>query len=314
MFHERALPDLGDNIKCGNSLIGPDFYNQMEMQFLDDEEKLRINVFDWNSEFKDIMDGGGFDVVIGNPPYVILNLDLFNQDVINYLKEYKVAQYKTDLFHLFIEKGINLLESDGQFGMIIPNPWLTMKFTDKLREYILKNSVINEISLFDHKVFKNAGVYTLMLFLNKSSNINNILTIKRPKYQSGSLTIEQESINKIIQKEWLKNENYNFEIRLVGKAGKLAKKINESTSELQNLARASLGCQAYNSSKHTKEQIKQRVFHASQKLSEEYLKELAGNDVGRYAISQKRGEWIKYGPWLHDYRTLDWLKGPDFNS
>ncbi len=60
MFHERALPDLGDNIKCGNSLIGPDFYNQMEMQFLDDEEKLRINVFDWNSEFKEIMDKGGF--------------------------------------------------------------------------------------------------------------------------------------------------------------------------------------------------------------------------------------------------------------
>ena len=56
MFHERALPDLGDNIKCGNSLIGPDFYDQMEMQFLDDEEKLRINVFDWNTEFKEIME------------------------------------------------------------------------------------------------------------------------------------------------------------------------------------------------------------------------------------------------------------------
>ena len=69
-FRERALPDLSNNIKCGNSLIGPDFYDQMEMNFLDEEEKLRINVFDWNTEFKDIMSKGGFDVVIGNPPYL----------------------------------------------------------------------------------------------------------------------------------------------------------------------------------------------------------------------------------------------------
>ena len=49
MFHERALPDLGDNIKCGNSLIGPDFYQQQTM--LDDEERYRVNVFDWEKEF-----------------------------------------------------------------------------------------------------------------------------------------------------------------------------------------------------------------------------------------------------------------------
>jgi hypothetical protein len=54
MFHERVLPDLGSNIKCGNSLIGPDFYDQMEMNFLDDEEKLHINVFDWMKEFPQV--------------------------------------------------------------------------------------------------------------------------------------------------------------------------------------------------------------------------------------------------------------------
>jgi hypothetical protein len=70
IWRERALPDLGNNIKCGNSLIGPDFYHNKQMSLLDDEERYRLNVFDWNSEFPGIMKSGGFDNVIGNPPYV----------------------------------------------------------------------------------------------------------------------------------------------------------------------------------------------------------------------------------------------------
>jgi len=68
LFHERALPDLGDNIKCGNSLIGSDFYEGKQMSLLDEEERYRINAFDWEAEFPDIMNAGGFDAVIGNPP------------------------------------------------------------------------------------------------------------------------------------------------------------------------------------------------------------------------------------------------------
>ena len=84
-FHERALPDLGRNIKCGNSLIGPDFYEQQEMSFLDEDERYRINVFDWKAEFAEIMRAGGFDAVIGNPPYVANSfskpeLDLLRQN------------------------------------------------------------------------------------------------------------------------------------------------------------------------------------------------------------------------------------------
>jgi hypothetical protein len=58
-YHERALPDLGSNIKCGNSLIGPDFYDPQEMDFLDEEQRYRINVFDLNAEFLEIMRAGG---------------------------------------------------------------------------------------------------------------------------------------------------------------------------------------------------------------------------------------------------------------
>ena len=69
MFHERALPDLAGNIKCGNSLIGPDFYEGQQLALFDEEERYRINVFDWQAAFPKIMKAGGFDAVIGNPPY-----------------------------------------------------------------------------------------------------------------------------------------------------------------------------------------------------------------------------------------------------
>ena len=72
MFRERALPDLGNNIKCGNSLIGFDFYDGQQMSLIDEEERYRTNVFDWETEFSEIMKGGGFDVVIGNPPWISL--------------------------------------------------------------------------------------------------------------------------------------------------------------------------------------------------------------------------------------------------
>ena len=70
LLHERALPDLAGNIKCGNSLIGPDFYKGQQMSLLDDEQRYRVNVFDWQAEFPGVFKAGGFDAVIGNPPYV----------------------------------------------------------------------------------------------------------------------------------------------------------------------------------------------------------------------------------------------------
>jgi hypothetical protein len=70
LFHQRALPDLANNIKCGNSLIGPDFYRGKQLDLFDPEERMRINVFDWQTEFPEIMQSGGFDAVIGNPPYI----------------------------------------------------------------------------------------------------------------------------------------------------------------------------------------------------------------------------------------------------
>ena len=106
LFHERALPDLGDNIKCGNSLIGPDFYQQQQMALLDEEERYRVNVFDWQDGFPDIFKSGGFDAVIGNPPYV-LGRETFDVGVKGYLaSHYECFGGKYDLYVYFTEKAV----------------------------------------------------------------------------------------------------------------------------------------------------------------------------------------------------------------
>ncbi len=125
LFHERALPDLDSNIKCGNSLISPAFYDIVQMSFLDEEERYRINVFDWYAEFPEIMNSGGFDAVIGNPPYI--RMESFKE-----LKTYLKANYvchdeRSDIYTYFLERGNKLLNDHGQLGMIVSNKFLRAK-------------------------------------------------------------------------------------------------------------------------------------------------------------------------------------------
>jgi type I restriction-modification system DNA methylase subunit len=308
---QHLLPSLGNNIKCGNSLIG---YDILEGKLFDDDSKSRINPFDWNSKavgFGEIMGNGGFDVVIGNPPYVIIGGDIYPKDVIDYLNRFAVAQYKTDLFHLFIQRGIDLLTSNGRFGYIVPNTWLTLQYTEKLRKYILDTTAVSELVLFEHRVFAGADVHTALVFLEKRRvGVKHKVRVKRPRQIDNIADLEVASVNEVSQKLWQSAEGYRFETRLVGDDGALAERLISQFSRLDTVARASLGCQAYNRSKHTLAQIEQRIFHAATKIDDDYFPELAGSDVSRYLIARTKGVWIKYGPWLHDYRTIDWLQGP----
>ncbi|NLV27374.1 MAG: N-6 DNA methylase [Methanomicrobiales archaeon] len=304
----RVLPSLDQNIRCGNSLLNADILMDSSL----DSDILRsINPFDWDREFESIMEGGGFDVVIGNPPYVIITKDTHTDIEANYLKQYVVSQYKVDLYHLFIEKGLLLLRNDGILGYIVPNQWLTEKYTSKLRKYILDYSNINEVTVFGHYVFEKAKVFTALILLQKGEpHIENVIKVKVIENVSSSTEIDESPKYECNQGEWDSNADYQFETRLLGKKGEIIKTLLTKFPPLSVIARASLGCQAYNLSKHTKDEIEKRVFHSDIKLNDEYLPELAGNDIQRYQITKTRGSWIRYGPWLHDYRTIDWLTGP----
>ncbi len=107
---ERILPDLGENIKCGNSLIGPDYYDNRQMPMFGDEEFYRVNVFDWNKAFPQVFAAGGFDAVIGNPPYLRIQglQEYYSAEIAYFQKKYKSAVKRFDLSLLFIEKALFL--------------------------------------------------------------------------------------------------------------------------------------------------------------------------------------------------------------
>jgi len=168
MFHERALPDLGNNIKCGNSLIGLDFYEQ-QMNLLDDEERLRLNVFDWQTGFPEIMKTGGFDAVIGNPPYI--RIQGFPREQIDYLaKHYRSAKGNCDVYVSFVERGYNLINSKGRLGKILPNKFFKTDYGERLRELLAENKAIAEIVDFGANQVFDATTYTCLLFLTRQSN------------------------------------------------------------------------------------------------------------------------------------------------
>ncbi len=159
LFHERALPDLGNNIKCGNSLIGTDFYNtpltplfrgeKMDSPLargaggVSDEERYRINPFDWDKEFPEIMKAGGFDVVIGNPPWGANFSDHEQKHLRVY---YKVAQGSNiDSYAVFTERSLSRLKTGGFLGYITPDTFLRKDDHILTRKLLLENTRIIEL-------------------------------------------------------------------------------------------------------------------------------------------------------------------------
>jgi len=158
LLQERVLPDLGRNIQCGNSLIGPDYYEGQQLTmggFTDEDERARINVFDWKAAFPQVFLQGGFDAVVGNPPYV-------RQESLSEFKEYFQKHYESydgvaDLYIYFIEKGIRLLRKDGLYSIIVSSSFLRATYGKGLRTFLNQNSTVLRLVDFGGlPIFENA--------------------------------------------------------------------------------------------------------------------------------------------------------------
>jgi len=167
LFQERALPSLHRNIKCGNSLIGPDFFEQKQVEPFNFEEQKRINPFDWKTEFSDIMASGGFDAVIGNPPYVR------QEGLGKPFKDYTAQHYETyaataDLYVYFFEKAHALLRVKGFFGMISSNKFMRANYGSNLRKFLANKSKLLQIIDFGElPVFQNASTFPSIFITQK---------------------------------------------------------------------------------------------------------------------------------------------------
>jgi len=274
LFHERALPDLGDNIKCGNSLIGPDFYEGKQLSLLDDEERYRINAFDWEAEFPEIMKTGGFDVVIGNPPYIRIQAmkEWAPIEVEFYKRCYKAASKGNyDIYVVFVERVLQLLNERGRMGFIMPHKFFQAKYGQALRELIASGSHLSEVVHFgDQQVFAGASTYTCLLFLDKASNkqFHYINVHDLNAWRTNGEAVEGEiRADKVTEKEW------NF---VVGPGAALFERLSKMPVKLGDVA-----TRMYQGSITSAD----TVF-----LFKEYQRE-AGNAVDVW--SKELGRWVK---------------------
>ncbi len=188
LFHERALPSLAGNLKCGNSLIGPDFFCNRQMSLPDDEDARRINAFDWKAEFPRIFEGnGGFDAVIGNPPY---RRELGCKDLLDEIaatgfgRRYRCP--RMDLWHYFAHRGLELLKPGGVLSFIVNAYWVSGTGARKLIAALRDRAHVDEVFLLGKlKVFENvSGQHMIMRVTNNPGERPATVKLARPRSET----------------------------------------------------------------------------------------------------------------------------------
>lgn len=293
-FHERALPDLGNNIKCGNSLIGPDFYDQQTL--LDEDERYRINVFDWNAEFPEIMKAGGFDAVIGNPPYGAFFSDSEKLYIRDKFKSYK---YRYDSYIYFIEQALGLIKHGGFVSYITPELWLKLENCTPLRKIISEKAGFKQLKICGENVFTKAVVNTIVFLLHRDIQVDTLLIEK------------DNDIWELPSSVWKASDKLSIDYRLNPKVSHLVEKINAISNRLlSDFGEVIQGITPYDKYRgQDPDLIKKRSYHYRNKHDENCGKWLSGKDISRYILDWG-GEWLCYGPWLAAPREPRFFEGP----
>ncbi len=190
LWNERVLPTLDDNIKDGNSVIDTDFYDS-QLDFGDDK---KIKPFNWEKRFVEIFAEGGFDIVIGNPPYVRSKL-IEDTERDYFTNKFKSTIGTFDLYSIFLEKSFQLLKSEGVVAFINPNKYFYADYGEGIRKVITdSHSIIGIVDFNEFQVFEGITTYTTI----------NIFSKKK----KGSSFIYTSFNSKKIERSFVKNYLY----------------------------------------------------------------------------------------------------------
>jgi type I restriction-modification system DNA methylase subunit len=291
----RKLSNLNNNIKCGNSLIN-------------DSVVAGDKAFNWEDEFPEIFAKGGFDVVIGNPPYIFARDNISEELRDYYTKNYVSAEYQVNTYLLFIEQTIKLIRDKANYGLIIPNAWLMVGSATELRNYILQNCSINEIINLAGYSFEGVNVETIIILATKTKHKQENNSIK--VLLSDNKEFKHSHDRK--QLDFENNEGFEFKVFSDETSVALTKKLIIGSKKLDDLVLIKAGLQAYEKNKgepkQTVEDVKNRPFDYTYKFDENTHKYLEGKDVGRYFISWS-GLYLQYGKHLASPRTFNLFDG-----
>jgi len=298
---EPILPPLQDNIKCGNSLIASDFSMMPE-------DLVRVHAFDWPVQFPAVMKAGGFDAVVGNPPY----LYSAGQESIAYFNEhYRFSEYQTDFYTYFIEKALSLVKRQGKFSFIVSDSWLKAQNFSKLRNHLLGEHRLLRLAVFDFPPFEGAAIENSILVVSRGERPG---LVPMDRFTNpGHFQLQSElDPHKSIERGLIDPRYSDAALRLI-------EKMERGCVPLESLVELNRGIHAYRTDGYgksrfargpqTKRDKEQQSYHARKPMDSTYLPEIKGKDVFRFAFVPT-GDFISYGDWLAEPREPKYFRNP----
>ena len=290
----RKLNSLNENIKCGNSLIS-------------DPAIAGEKAFNWQEQFPKVFEKGGFDVVIGNPPYVDIK-QMDNIQIEYMFNNYRTAENRINLYSIFIEMGYGLVKQFGYLSYVNPNSMLLNSSYTKLRKLIV-DDIFDIVKLPDN-VFEAAKVETIIYAVRKGASTINLSSIVYAKDIVITEVSREHSIT-IDKTSWKEQENCGFNIFVNKEITSILQKIEGTYTKLGDIADFSLGITPYDKYKgHTEDIIKNKRFHTDTVENGTCKPLIAGENVIRYFVSDSVKGYIKYGEWLGAAREERFFTNP----
>jgi hypothetical protein len=310
---ERALPDLGHNVQCGNSLIGPDYYEDGQLALFDEEEMYRINAFDWKLAFPQAMAIGGFDAAIGNPPYVFGRdwkaLGISDETKAYLGKNYITSPYQLDMFSIFMEKAFSLCKRGGRIGLIVPDVWLTNMYSSSTRHFVLSTS--NDLCLLvpPPGVFPGLTVDTIVYTLEKSTSSDESFQIEVMR-DSDFVELGKYQTSKYI------DGKRPISTALPPTVSDFVDRLKEQYAPLGSIAKITRGVHpyrrgyghtAFGTGRQTGRDLEERPYH-SKKGGRGYRPFIYGRDLHRFTTPEAK-DYVRYGSWLAEPRKPEFFVG-----
>lgn len=296
--NNQTLASLDGNIKCGNSIVA--------------DRNVANDAFVWEEAFPDIFASGGFDIIIGNPPYGA-TLDQAQKD---YLTEnYVTTEYNFDTYKTFFELGIRILKDNGYLGYITPNTFFTLELgANKLRKFLFDNNTMCKI-VEVYNVFPTAIVEPVITVFRKKKPVNEKFTsICIPRKTKLTSTFLNEGIESdFTQSDLKKDQQYIFNYRSSKREQAICENMKKFT-RLDTLFDVMTGAKPYQVGKgnppQTKEVVDTKPYTGFEKKDDLWIPYIRGKYIDRYTNRWKGNkEYIKYGEWLAEPRTEEIFKG-----
>jgi type I restriction-modification system DNA methylase subunit len=275
LFKETILPDLKQNVVCGNSLVENDVDDGA---LFPENDVAKLKPMRPGDVFPRVIKRGGFDAIVGNPPYRMIQPHNTEPELIDYMrKHFAAAEFKVDLFHLFLQRAVNLLRQNAFLGYIVPSTILNNVYTESLRKWLMERCEINSIAVAPGKVFENADVHTCVIVFSRqvSSGIREKKRILTTSELSEGFSDDPNFHSSSVQGDFQQLPGCVWNILVNETNSSLVRKLIWQNVALRDLANINRGLITGD---------RQKYFSASRE-SKDYVPIVAGGDVQRYYVN-----------------------------